>query len=554
MVIHDKTMANQFNPDQPVNKQCEQIIPLTGVEVNSKLDLDDYKRKSFFFTVSNVPGNIQPAFTFCCLTSVERDKWVEVVLNLSNLAVNLSDMQTDCKILRHKLLSATTLLKMNVGERLLENILSGKYKRGSRRYEEVRVHLDDYFKIWEGVMSRKMKVHDELLAFNMAIGGPVEDGGDEFAGRGDGGNKISYEHGAREVLYDQSSVSESRNEHGGLVSDLNNEKSSGKFGSSLSNNDPRKGIIGMSNDRTIGPSENRRIVRSKNRVIGSSENITIILSGDSEINPSGDRIVGLSGDKKVGSSGVGTIGPSGDRPVGSSRFRSIGPSGDRIVGPSGERTVVPSVDRTIGPSGDRPVGSSRVRTIGPSGERTVGPSGDRKVGFPEDKTVDPSGHKKIGPSVDRKTGSSGDIKGGSSWDTINSTSHGGRISNKKKKQSRFGTKQINESDKSDKESIHRSTPKSKQGTKESVVVNHSHRLGNNNSQRYSPSVASSTGQSSFSDVVNKAVAEFGGRLPGEDAETKKSILLRKIVAEFKKNPQSKVDLSKISAKLADKFN
>ena len=514
MVIHDKTMANQFNPDQPVNKQCEQIIPLTGVEVNSKLDLDDYKRKSFFFTVTNVPGNIQPAFTFCCLTSVERDKWVEVVLNLSNLAVNLSDMQTDCKILRHKLLSATTLLKMNVGERLLENILSGKYKRGSRRYEEVRVHLDDYFKIWEGVMSRKMKVHDELLAFNMAIGGPVEDGGDEFAGRGDGGNKISYEHGAREVLYDQSSVSESRNEHGGLVSDLNNEKSSGKFGSSLSNNDPRKGIIGMSNDRTIGPSENRRIVRSKNRVIGSSENITIILSGDSEINPSGDRIVGLSGDKKVGSSGVGTIGPSGDRPV----------------------------------------GSSRVRTIGPSGERTVGPSGDRKVGFPADKTVDPSGHKKIGPSVDRKTGSSGDIKGGSSWDTISSTSHGGRISNKKKKQSRFGTKQINESDKSDKESIHRSTPKSKQRTKESVVVNHSHRLGNNNSQKYSPSVASSTGQSSFSDVVNKAVAEFGGRLPGEDAETKKSILLRKIVAEFKKNPQSKVDLSKISAKLADKFN
>ena len=162
MIIHDKSLAKRFDPEQQITEKCQQLIPLAGVETRARPDLDNYKQRTFFFSISDIPGNIQPSYTFCCQTSVERDRWVDRVAYLSILAVDLVEMERDCRILQQKLFSATTLLKMDVGEKLLENITSGRYKRGTRRYEEVREHLDDYFKIWEGVMSRKMDVHNEL--------------------------------------------------------------------------------------------------------------------------------------------------------------------------------------------------------------------------------------------------------------------------------------------------------------------------------------------------------------------------------------------------------
>lgn len=163
MFIHDKSLAKEFDPDELVTKHCEEMIPLSGVTVKSRIDLDDYKQKSFAFSVSDVPGYIQSSYTFRCQTAAERNKWVERLSTLSTLAVDMLEMERDCKVLREKLSSATTLLKMNVGEKLLENITSGRYRRGSRRYQEVREHLNDYFAVWEDVMRKKMDVHNELL-------------------------------------------------------------------------------------------------------------------------------------------------------------------------------------------------------------------------------------------------------------------------------------------------------------------------------------------------------------------------------------------------------
>lgn len=165
MIIHDKSLAKRFDPEEKMSEKCQQLIPLAGVDVRPRPDLDNYKQRTFFFSISDIPGNIQPSFTFCCQTSVERDKWVDRVSYLSILAIDLVEMEKNSRILQQKLFSATTLLKMDVGEKLLENITSGRYKRGTRRYNEVREHLDDYFKIWEGVMRKKVEVHNELLGF-----------------------------------------------------------------------------------------------------------------------------------------------------------------------------------------------------------------------------------------------------------------------------------------------------------------------------------------------------------------------------------------------------
>lgn len=170
MILHDKNIAKSFEPETALTIKCQQVIPLTAVGVHAILDMDNFKKRCFYFSITDVPGNMKPCYIFGCQTAVERDKWVDRIYYISNLGVNLDALQCDNEALHQKLFSATTLLKMNVGEKLLENMLSGKYRVGSRRYKEVKEHLDDYFTIWSNVMEKKTEMHKELLCRNIDAG------------------------------------------------------------------------------------------------------------------------------------------------------------------------------------------------------------------------------------------------------------------------------------------------------------------------------------------------------------------------------------------------
>ena len=165
MIVHKESVAKTFDPEITLNLESQEIIPLSGAGVQPRCDLDNIRKRHFYFEISHVPGKRKPFYIFCCNTSPEREKWVERINFLSVLAVDVDDLQTNADLLQRKLFSATTLLKMNVGEVLLENMLNGTYKKGSRKYREVKGHLDGYFEIWEGVMSKKIQVHNELLSF-----------------------------------------------------------------------------------------------------------------------------------------------------------------------------------------------------------------------------------------------------------------------------------------------------------------------------------------------------------------------------------------------------
>lgn len=140
-----------------------EVIPLTAATVRPALDKDNHTKNKFYFYITEVPGKSYQSYVFCCHTGTERDKWVEKISYMSDMATNLDTLQCHSEELKKKLFTATTLLKMNVGEKLLENMLSGRYKIGTRKYREVRQHLDDYFIIWADVMSKKLDVHKELL-------------------------------------------------------------------------------------------------------------------------------------------------------------------------------------------------------------------------------------------------------------------------------------------------------------------------------------------------------------------------------------------------------
>lgn len=156
-------MAKEFNPEYIISTQCDMIVPLTAVDVKIRLDLDNFKTKSFYFSILDVPGNMDISYTFCCKTSTERDRWVERVSQLSNLAIDVLELQSSSETLRKKLFSAKILLRMNVGEKLLENFTNGNFSPGSRKYEEVKDHLDEYFEIFKAVMTKKAAVHRQLI-------------------------------------------------------------------------------------------------------------------------------------------------------------------------------------------------------------------------------------------------------------------------------------------------------------------------------------------------------------------------------------------------------
>lgn len=135
-----------------------------AVNVLVRTDLDNVKKGHFPFAITDIPGMMSPAFVFSSKTSVERDRWIERCHYLSKMSVDLVSLHKSSELLRKKLFSATTLLKMNVGEKLLENLLSGKYQVNSRKYKEIKHHMDGYFEIWENVMGKKLELHRELLA------------------------------------------------------------------------------------------------------------------------------------------------------------------------------------------------------------------------------------------------------------------------------------------------------------------------------------------------------------------------------------------------------
>ena len=252
MIIHDKSLAKRFDPEQQITEKCQQLIPLSGVEARPRPDLDNYKQRTFFFSISDIPGNIQPSYTFCCQTSVERDRWVDRVAYLSILAVDLVEMERDCRILQQKLFSATTLLKMDVGEKLLENITSGRYKRGTRRYEEVREHLDDYFKIWEGVMSRKIDVHNELRGVK-TLASPAQQSDKGMKGkqteiyRSEDLNQSYYENGVHKEFHHQeqfdSDISRTRISDKDRITSTGSEKT---IGSESQRYEPSKTTVSKS--------------------------------------------------------------------------------------------------------------------------------------------------------------------------------------------------------------------------------------------------------------------------------------------------------------------
>jgi len=165
MIIHKDSVAKHFDPEVTLDLECQEVIPLAGAEVGTRNDLDNIKKRQFYFTISRVPGKRKPFYIFSCQTSQEREKWVERIRFMSNLAVDMDVLQTHADMLQRKLFSATTLLKMNVGEVLLGNMLNGTYKKGSRKYREVKGHLDGYFEIWEDVMGKKIQVHNQILSF-----------------------------------------------------------------------------------------------------------------------------------------------------------------------------------------------------------------------------------------------------------------------------------------------------------------------------------------------------------------------------------------------------
>ena len=164
LILYEEDVARYFDPEQVLNIPCKEIIPVTTISIQPRKDLDSTRKRHFYFTITDVPGKLRPMYIFCCKTSPEREKWVERITFLSDLATDIDIVQTNADVLRKKLYSATTLLRMNVGEVLLENLLNGTYKKGSRKYKEVIGHLNGYFETWETVMSKKIEVHNELLS------------------------------------------------------------------------------------------------------------------------------------------------------------------------------------------------------------------------------------------------------------------------------------------------------------------------------------------------------------------------------------------------------
>ena len=509
MFVYNKVMAKQFDPGQPITKPCQQIIPLTGVEVKQRLDLDDYKQKTFFFSISLVPGNMEISYTFCCQTSIERDKWIERVAYLSNLAVDLSQMEKDCRVLHQKVFSATTLLKMNVGEKLLENITNGNYKRGTRRYEEVREHLDDYFKTWEDVMSKKMEVHKELSRTKT-----LSDSSDHrFNSRSKGKS--------REMPINISAAEREQTDKGDLASKRDQIYDKNLISSELS--EPSTHRI---SDNHVDRSENSHGDVSSDQYSGTfsstySDKVSDKVPGDSIVHSSSEATIVTSSGKKTHSSAEDqTVVSSGNRTVRQLEDRNVSPSGVRIDGLSERRSDTASKHRDITGSGKETSNMSNKRTAGLSGKEAI------LMAASKGKTIGPSQDKLTPPTLSLRSSIS-----------------------EKQKQSKFSTKHNAESySKSDDKPVDR-------GASMASAKDKSHEsISGNTSGRAVPSVSSRVSSQSerqyLRDVVNKVVSESGGKLPDlGDGRTKKSVLLRKILAEISTKPQSKFDVTKIAAAL-----
>lgn len=164
MIVYSKRESKSFDPDRGLTARCKFIIPVVSVDLQIRMDLDNSKKQRFYFSISNTAGRRKPLYIFGSETNVERDRWAERILHLSNIAVELDSLQIHNEVLRRKLFSATMLLKTNVGDKLLENMLSGRYRAGHRKYREVQEHLNDYFEVWERVMGQKMELHREMFA------------------------------------------------------------------------------------------------------------------------------------------------------------------------------------------------------------------------------------------------------------------------------------------------------------------------------------------------------------------------------------------------------
>ena len=164
LLLYSRRAAHRFDPfNEITNVKCKRLISLHNSSILIRKDLDDIRKSLFYFNISNIPGRPFTTITFASKGINERNKWVEKLYSIAIQSNEVLELEKANSALEKQLNAASSLLKLSVGEKLLQNIISGKYDIGSKRIKTVKLHLDEYFESWERVMGHKNMVHEELM-------------------------------------------------------------------------------------------------------------------------------------------------------------------------------------------------------------------------------------------------------------------------------------------------------------------------------------------------------------------------------------------------------
>lgn len=161
LIIYNKNACRLFN-GKTIQDKCLALFPIHGATVYDRIDLDSVSKSCFYFVIKDITGNPVDFVVLVARTVGERDRWVQKLRNIGCASRNVSIFQRQNEDLRSKLNNASNLLKIDIGEKLISNLITGKYD-DSQKYRDLKEHLNEFITIWEQVWHNKRVVHAQLL-------------------------------------------------------------------------------------------------------------------------------------------------------------------------------------------------------------------------------------------------------------------------------------------------------------------------------------------------------------------------------------------------------
>jgi len=163
LIIYDKKVCGLFTNGRSIADKCLALFPIHGATVYERSDLDHVSQSCYYFVIREISGNPVNLVVFAAPSVNERDRWVQKLQRMACVSRNLGIVQRQNEELKTKLTNASALLKIDVGEKLISNLITGKYN-DTQNYKDLKEHLNEFVTIWEKVWRNKRLVHGQLLS------------------------------------------------------------------------------------------------------------------------------------------------------------------------------------------------------------------------------------------------------------------------------------------------------------------------------------------------------------------------------------------------------